>query len=84
VRRAAGARRPPPARSCASSRAPAASSAGSRLVREGTIDPLDLERFVVTDSPAEAVESVTEVAMRRFGLTYGPRLRPRWYLGETD
>lgn len=56
----------------------------SRLVREGTIDLLDLERFVVTDSPAEAVESVREVAMRRFGLTYGPRLKPRWYLGETD
>ena len=21
-------------------------------------------------------------AMRRFGLTYGPRAKPRWYLGE--
>ena len=53
-----------------------------RLVREGTIDRADAERFILTDSPVEAVRSVTEVAMRRFGLTYGPRLRRRWYLGE--
>ena len=36
----------------------------------------------VTDSAAEAVESVTGVAMSRFGLTYGPRLRRHWLLGE--
>ena len=53
-----------------------------RPVREGTIDRADVERFVLTDSPVEAVRSVTDVAMRRFGLTYGPRLRRRWYLGE--
>jgi hypothetical protein len=36
----------------------------------------------VTDSPAEAVEWITAVAMRRFGLSYGPLARRRWYLGE--
>ncbi len=54
----------------------------ARLVAARTIDPGDVARIVLTDSPDEAVRSVTEVAMRRFGLTYGPRARPRWYLGE--
>ena len=42
----------------------------------------DVARLVITDSPDEAVASVTEIARRRFGLTYGPRAKPRWYLGE--
>ena len=52
------------------------------LVRGGLIDPGDLHRILVTDSPEEAVRSITEVGMRRFGLTYGPRLKRRWFLGE--
>jgi uncharacterized protein (TIGR00730 family) len=54
----------------------------NRLVPEKTIDPTDAERIVVTDSAEEAVASITEVAMKRFGLTYGPRARPHWILGE--
>lgn len=54
----------------------------NRLMVEGTIDPGDEQRLAVTDSPTEAVEWITSVAMRRFGLTYGPRARRRWYLGE--
>jgi uncharacterized protein (TIGR00730 family) len=53
-----------------------------RLVELGTIDSVDAERVLVTDSPEEAVAAITEVAMRRFGLTYGPLVRRRWYLGE--
>jgi uncharacterized protein (TIGR00730 family) len=53
-----------------------------RLIAERTIDPNDLARILVTDSPEEAVQSITEVAMSRFGLTYGPRLKRRWFLGE--
>jgi hypothetical protein len=49
---------------------------------EGTIDPGDGQLLRVTDSPAEAVEWITGVAMRRFGLSYGPLARRRWYLGE--
>ncbi len=52
------------------------------LVRAGTIDPVDVARIRVTDAPAEAVGAITEVAMRRFGLTYGPHVRRRWWLGE--
>ena len=54
----------------------------NRLLVEGTIDPGDEQRLQLTDSPAEAVEWVTSVGMRRFGLTYGPQVRRRWYLGE--
>jgi uncharacterized protein (TIGR00730 family) len=53
-----------------------------RLLDGGMIDPVDFERFLVTDSPDDAVQFVTEVALRQFGLTYGPRARRRWYLWE--
>jgi uncharacterized protein (TIGR00730 family) len=53
-----------------------------RLLREHTIDAIDADRILVTDSAEEAVNSVTSIAMHRFGLTYGPRLRPHWILGE--
>ena len=52
------------------------------LLEEATIDPADADIFMVTDSPEEAVDHVRDVAMKAFGLTYGPRLRRRWYLGE--
>jgi uncharacterized protein (TIGR00730 family) len=52
------------------------------LLAERTIDPADAERIVLTDSAGEAVDSITDVAMKRFGLTYGPRARRWWFLGE--
>ena len=52
------------------------------MVKEGAIDQADLDRFIVTDSPREAVESITDIAKRAFGLTYGARMRKRWILGE--
>jgi uncharacterized protein (TIGR00730 family) len=53
-----------------------------RLASEGTIDATDMDYFYVTDSPADAVRHVREVALARFGLTYGARLKRRWFLGE--
>jgi uncharacterized protein (TIGR00730 family) len=53
-----------------------------RLIAERTIDPIDYERILVTDSAEDAVKSITETAMGRFGLTYGPGLRHRWWLWE--
>ena len=53
-----------------------------RLIAEATIDPDDAERIMLTDSAEEAVASVTEAGMRRFGLTYGPRARRHWFLAE--
>ena len=57
-------------------------------LREGplaarTIDAADVERWIVTDSPDEAVAIIRERAMQQFGLTYGPRAKPRWWLGES-
>jgi uncharacterized protein (TIGR00730 family) len=53
-----------------------------RLLEGGKIDAADLERILVTDSPEEAVRSVTQVALGQFGLTYGPRAKRRWFLWE--
>jgi uncharacterized protein (TIGR00730 family) len=52
------------------------------LLKAGTIDAVDAARLTVTDSPAEAVRSIKATALRRFHLTYGPRARRRWFLGE--
>src|SRR5208283_2142269 len=52
-----------------------------RLVAEKTIDAIDAERILVTDSADEAVQSVTDIALHHFGLTYGPRMKRRWLLG---
>jgi uncharacterized protein (TIGR00730 family) len=53
-----------------------------RLLARHTIDTEDVERILVTDSAEQAVQSITDVAMQRFGLTYGPKARRRWFLGE--
>jgi uncharacterized protein (TIGR00730 family) len=49
------------------------------LIRERTVDPLDVSRILVTDSPVEAVDAIRAIAMQRFHLTYGPRLKKRWW-----
>jgi uncharacterized protein (TIGR00730 family) len=41
-----------------------------RLIQEKTIDAGDLNRILVTDSPKEAVATITAAVRRRFGLTY--------------
>ncbi|MGH7893436.1 MAG: TIGR00730 family Rossman fold protein [Candidatus Binatia bacterium] len=62
--------------------APLADFLRTRLVAAGTVDADDVDRLVVTDSPQRAVDCIRETAVRRFHLTYGPRLRRRWFLGE--
>jgi len=52
------------------------------LLRDATVSARDLSLLRVTDSPEEAVHFVRTIGMRRFGLTYGPKIRRRWYLGE--
>jgi uncharacterized protein (TIGR00730 family) len=51
------------------------------LLANGTIDAVDLRRFVVTDDPVEAVTTIRHAAVRGWGARMPP-LRPRWYLGE--
>jgi len=53
-----------------------------RFLAANTIDREDVDRFVILDSPAQAVELIRERALREFGLTYGPRAKPRLLLGE--
>lgn len=52
------------------------------MVAAGTIDPEDAARILVTDDPQRAVNHVREVAVRDFGLTFGPPPTPRWWLFE--
>jgi uncharacterized protein (TIGR00730 family) len=52
------------------------------LVTAGTVEGADAARIRLTDSVEEAVKIVTAAGLEQFGLTYGPRLRPRWFLGE--
>jgi hypothetical protein len=53
-----------------------------RLVESKTIDKIDAEHILVTDSPEEAVKWARDAALRRFGLTYGPKIKRRWFLWE--
>lgn len=54
-----------------------------RLLARGAIDPIDLERFIVTDDPQEAVNHITSVVTSRFGFKWSQhRPKPRWLLGE--
>jgi uncharacterized protein (TIGR00730 family) len=53
-----------------------------RLLARKAIDPADVNRIRVTDSPKHAAELIAEMAVKRFGLTYGARPRRRWFLGE--
>ena len=54
----------------------------NQLLPAHTIDPVDPERIKVTDSAEEAVACITDIALHRFGLTYGPRMKRHWLLGE--
>lgn len=48
-----------------------------RLVAMGTINPEDMARFHVTDSPEEAAEYIRTHTMNNFGLRYAPPRRRR-------
>ena len=52
------------------------------MVTEKTIDAIDLDQLIISDNPGEVVSGVTDTAMKRFGLTYGPQVKPKWWLGE--
>ncbi len=52
------------------------------MVTGETIDQADLDRFIITDSPAEAVARIREIALNEFGLRYGPKPRRRKWLWE--
>ncbi len=51
------------------------------MVKHGTIDAEDVDRIIVSDSPAEIAHCISEVAMGHFGLQRGVQ-KPRWWLFE--
>jgi uncharacterized protein (TIGR00730 family) len=53
-----------------------------RLVESKTIDRIDVERVLVTDPADEAAQLVRDAALRQFGLSYGPKIKRRWFLWE--
>ena len=53
------------------------------MVRQGTIDANDADRLIVSDSPQDIAHSISDVAMRHFGLRRGIP-KPRWWLGERN
>ena len=53
-----------------------------RLVQSEMIAAEDYNRILITDSPAEAVRSVTGVALNQFGLSYGSKVKRHWFLWE--
>ena len=54
------------------------------MLATGTIDRDDIDLFTLTDSVDEAVEKIRTVGMQEFGLSYAPRVKPWWILGERD
>ncbi len=52
------------------------------MIPAGTIEPRDLDRILVTDSPEEAASSILDAAMNKFGLRW--ERKPKWILGEKE
>jgi len=48
------------------------------LLKAGTIEPPDVERLIVSDSPAEVVARVTDAVVGRFNLRFEQGRRRRW------
>lgn len=53
------------------------------MLRGGTIDPVDIDRFIVSDSASDIAALVVDVTRKRFGLLQKP-WKPRWWLLETQ
>ncbi|MFQ5527384.1 MAG: TIGR00730 family Rossman fold protein [Thermoanaerobaculia bacterium] len=53
-----------------------------RMVAGGTISASDVDRFLITDSPEEAVDHIHQVGIERFGLVWQRQPKPQWVLGE--
>lgn len=54
----------------------------NRLLAERAISEEDLSHLIVSDSPEEVVTHIRSIVLQEFGLSYGPRAKPRWYLWE--
>jgi|SRR5262245_39460858 len=52
------------------------------LQKVGTIDPPDVDRVIVSDTPAEVVARIAEAVVPRFNLRFERAPRRRWWLFE--
>ena len=52
-----------------------------KVLQERTIDALDIERLIVTDSPVEAAARIAQAGEQHFGLSF-KKPRRRWIFGE--
>jgi uncharacterized protein (TIGR00730 family) len=52
------------------------------MVAQKTIDQTDVDRFILSDSPAEIASLLSEAAKKKFGLEHGV-MKPRWWLLES-
>ncbi len=55
----------------------------NRMLANNTIDQVDIDRFIITDSPRDIAHILSEVAKKKFGLQHGI-IKPRWWLLEWD
>jgi uncharacterized protein (TIGR00730 family) len=62
--------------------APLLSFLQGTLLQHHTVEADDIHLFRLTDSPEDAVSLVRDIGMKEFGLTYGPKLKRRWFFGE--
>lgn len=53
-----------------------------RMCDAGMISHNDAHLIRVCDDPTEIAACIQAIGMREFGLTYGPKLKRRWYFGE--
>ena len=52
------------------------------MQKTGTVDPVDVDRLIVSDSPAEVVARIAETVIPRFHLRFEQEPRRRWWLFE--
>lgn len=62
--------------------APLISFLRETMVQEKTIDPSDIDRWIVSDSPLEVARLIRERAVEEFGVTMRSRVKRRWWLFE--
>ena len=53
-----------------------------KFASEKTIDSTDLDKLLVADDPNVVVEHIRSIALQRFGLSYGSKVKRRWWLRE--
>lgn len=52
------------------------------LLAQQTIGADDLDRLIISDDPDDVVRQIAATAMKEFGLSYGPKAKPRWWMFE--